>query len=116
MSKVKMLLDVVQDLRNLTDSLETLAQAMTGTPDGAQASENPAGESQPERIRRISSTVPVAENLGLSIVELRCLCGGAFHPGEPAEDQGHSGKAWRAEAHRASGEQYAAVMSEVAAL
>ena len=34
MSKIKMLLDVVQDLRNLTDSLETLAQAMTGTPDG----------------------------------------------------------------------------------
>ena len=25
MSKIKMLLDVVQDLRNLTDSLETLA-------------------------------------------------------------------------------------------
>ena len=44
MSKVKMLLDVVQDLRNLTDSLETLAQAMTGTPDGAQASETPQGK------------------------------------------------------------------------
>ena len=28
MSKVKMLLDVVQDLRSLTDSLETLAQAI----------------------------------------------------------------------------------------
>ena len=54
MSKVKMLLDVVQDLRNPTDSLETLAQAMTGTPDGAQASETPQ-ESQPERIRRIAA-------------------------------------------------------------
>ena len=31
MSKIKMLLDVVQDLRNLTDSLETLAQALTCT-------------------------------------------------------------------------------------
>ena len=30
MSRIKMLLDVVRDLHNLTDSLETLAHAMGG--------------------------------------------------------------------------------------
>ena len=53
MSKIKMLLDVVQDMRRLTDSLETLAHAIEG-PEGTQgiqeeqtaASEKPAEDKQ----------------------------------------------------------------------
>lgn len=115
MSKVKMLLDVVQDLRNLTDSLETLAQAMTGTPDGAQASETPQGKPAGEDSAN-SSTVPVAENPGLSIVELR-----AFVAERPPRRTGRRSRPfWKGMACGSSPSfrrsQYAAVMSEVAAL
>ena len=48
MSKIKMLLDVVQDMRRLTDSLETLAHAIE-EPEGMQSIQNeqPAEIKQP---------------------------------------------------------------------
>ena len=47
MSKIKMLLDVVQDMRRLTDSLETLARAIEGPEEEQSAtSEKPAEAKQ----------------------------------------------------------------------
>ncbi len=115
MSKVKMLLDVVQDLRNLTDSLETLAQAMTGTPDGAQASETPQGKPAGEDSAN-SSTVPVAENLGLSIVELRAFVAERSTPENRPKIKAILERHGVRKLTELQESQYAAVMSEVAAL
>lgn len=65
MSKIKMLLDVVQDLRSLTDSLEALAHAIE-EPEGMQAGvvkPEPAAEPvQPtEPVRTAAETAPVAD-------------------------------------------------------
>lgn len=115
MSKVKMLLDVVQDLRNLTDSLETLAQAMTGTPDGAQASETPQGKPAGEDSAN-SSTVPVAENPGLSIVELRAFVAERSTPENRPKIKAILERHGVRKLTELQESQYAAVMSEVAAL
>ena len=50
MSKIKMLLDVVQDMRRLTDSLETLARAIEGPEEEQSAPEMGMidGEMEPE--------------------------------------------------------------------
>lgn len=65
MSKIKMLLDVVQDLRSLTDSLEALANVIE-EPEGMQAGvvkPEPAAEPvQPtEPVRTAAETAPVAD-------------------------------------------------------
>ena len=72
MSKIKMLLDVVQDLRSLTDSLEALANVIE-EPDGTQidaartepvatASEQTAEPVQPtEPVRTAAEPAPVAD-------------------------------------------------------
>ena len=53
MSKIKMLLDVVQDMRRLTDSLETLARAIEGPEEEQSAtSEKPAEAKQPTTAQR----------------------------------------------------------------
>lgn len=115
MSKIKMLLDVVQDLRNLTDSLETLAQAMTGTPDGAQASETPQGKPAGEDSAN-SSTVPVAESPGLSIVELRAFVAERSTPENRPKIKAILERHGVRKLTELQESQYAAVMSEVAAL
>ena len=115
MSKVKMLLDVVQDLRNLTDSLETLAQAMTGTPDGAQASETPQGKPAGEGSAN-SSTGSVAENPGLSIVELRAFVAERSTPENRPKIRAILEKHGVRKLTELQESQYAAVMDEVAAL
>ena len=52
MSKIKMLLDVVQDMRRLTDSLETLAHAIEEPEDEQSAtSEKPAEAKQPTAVQ-----------------------------------------------------------------
>ena len=52
MSKIKMLLDVVQDMRRLTDSLETLARAIEGPEEEQSAtSEKPAEAKQPTAVQ-----------------------------------------------------------------
>ena len=52
MSKIKMLLDVVQDMRRLTDSLETLAHAIEEPEDEQSAtSEKPAEAKQPTTVQ-----------------------------------------------------------------
>lgn len=66
MSKIKMLLDVVQDLRSLTDSLEALAHAIE-EPEGMQAGvvkPEPAANSQQstEPQQSAAQTTPAAGN------------------------------------------------------
>lgn len=43
MSRIKLLLDVVEDMRSLADSIQAVAEAMAGNePEAASAAENPA--------------------------------------------------------------------------
>ena len=83
MSKIKMLLDVVQDLRSLTDSLEALANVIE-EPEGTQIDvvrTEPVAESvQPtEPQQATAETAPVAGNLAPAapkpptLVELRAF-------------------------------------------
>ena len=59
MSKIKMLLDVVQDMRRLTDSLETLARAIEGPEEEQSAtSEKPAEAKQPTTCLLYTSPSP----------------------------------------------------------
>ena len=83
MSKIKMLLDVVQDMRRLTDSLETLARAIEG-PEGTQgiqeeqtaASEKPAepqqSAEQPPSAPAAAASAPDAPKPP-TLVELRAF-------------------------------------------
>lgn len=59
MSKIKMLLDVVQDMRSLTDSLEALARAIEEPEDGQSAAREKHDETQP--VEQMPSA-PVAAN------------------------------------------------------
>lgn len=73
MSKIKMLLDVVQDMRRLTDSLETLARAIEG-PEEEQtaASEKPAEAEQLPSAPVAATSAPDAPKPP-TLVELRAF-------------------------------------------
>lgn len=115
MSKIKMPLDVVQDLRNLTDSLEILAQAMTGTPDDAQVSEA-LQEELAEEAAANSGTVPVAKKTGLSIVELRAFVAERSTPENRPKIRAILEKHGVRKLTELQESQYVAVMDKVAAL
>ncbi|MFR9161752.1 MAG: hypothetical protein ACLVJ8_16000 [Ruthenibacterium lactatiformans] len=102
MSKIKMLLDVVQDMRSLTDSLEALARAIE-EPEEQQgdavrmeqiAESVPASHPQPatESQQATAETAPVADNPAPAapkpptLVELR-VRGGALHAPDPPQDR-----------------------------
>ena len=67
MSRIKLALDVVQDLRSLADSIEVLANAIVdSTPEQPDVSKQSATDNTPP-------TPPVTAEKPLSLVELRAF-------------------------------------------
>ena len=78
MSKMKLALDVVQDLRSLADSLEALAGAAFGDNPAAPTEPTPASPEPPEHIADNTATRPelqpdTPEPPKLTLVELRAF-------------------------------------------
>ena len=59
MSKIKLLLDVVEDMRNLADSIQAVADAMSNSetpqPNPAPTAASPAAPVAPEKVRAVLS-------------------------------------------------------------
>ena len=106
MSKMKLALDVVQDLRSLADSIETLANAAAG-----DVSDAPA----PAKTTTSSQQTATAEK-PLSLVELRAFVAERSTPENRAKIKALLGKYGVAKLTELPEEHYQALKDEVAAL
>ena len=105
MSKMKLLLDVVQDLRALATSLETMAGAITGT---EAASEPPASA--------VPTTEAPASAPTLTIVELRAFVAERSTPEDRARIKAILSAHGVNELTALPEDKYEVVMQEVSAL
>lgn len=112
MSKMKLLLDVVQDLQALAGSLETLAYAIAD-PDSA-----PQPDTAPETPTTAQDTAEAADAAEpkLTIVELRAFVAERSTPENRAKIKAILGAFGVNKLTELKEEQYAGVMREVAAL
>lgn len=106
MSKMKLALDVVQDLRSLADSIETLANAAAGdVPDS----------SAPTQATTLQQPTSSAEK-PLTLVELRAFVAERSTPENRAKIKALLGKYGVAKLTELPEEHYQALKDEVAAL
>ena len=106
MSKMKLALDVVQDLRSLADSIETLANAAAGDVPDAPAPTNTTTSPQ----QTASTEKP------LTLVELRAFVAERSTPENRAKIKALLGKYGVAKLTELPEEHYQALKDEVAAL
>lgn len=106
MSKMKLALDVVQDLRSLADSIETLANAAAGDVPDSTAPTQTTTPSQP--------TSPAEKPL--TLVELRAFVAECSTPENRAKIKALLGKYGVAKLTELPEEHYQALKDEVAAL
>lgn len=106
MSKMKLALDVVQDLRSLADSIETLANAAAGDVPDAPA---------PTKTTTSSQQTAVTEK-PLTLVELRAFVAERSTPENRAKIKALLGKYGVAKLTELPEEHYQALKDEVAAL
>ena len=103
MSKMKLALDVVQDLRNLADSVEALVRAaMEG--EGSSEQQNTAGQTEQQ------------QGNGMTLVELRAYVAERSTPENRARIKEILTKHGVKKLTELREDQYAAVMNEVSAL
>jgi hypothetical protein len=114
MSKMKLALDVVEDLRSLANSLETLANAATGdapdqpAPTQAAPTTQPAATEQP-----IATAQPTPAEFKLTLVELRAFVAERSTPENRAKIKAILGKFGVSKLTELPEERYEALKSEV---
>ncbi len=106
MSKVKLLLDVVTDLRSLADSLQAVADAMAGN--------EPVDASQPETPAQVPAKKP--EEKTVTLEQVRAVLAEKSHDGFTAEVRGLLEKYGASKLSQIDPNKYAALLSEAEAL
>jgi len=106
MSKIKLLLDVVTDLRSLADSLQAVADAM--------ASNKPVDASQPETPAQAPTQKP--EEKTVTLEQVRAVLAEKSHDGFTAEVRGLLEKYGASKLSQIDPNKYAALLSEAEAL
>ena len=110
MSRTKLALDVVQDLRSLADSIEVLANAIVdGTPEQPDVPKQSAADNTPP-------TAPVTDEKPLSLVELRAFVAERSTPENRPKIKALLTKHGVNKLTELSEDQYEALKREVAAL
>jgi phenylalanyl-tRNA synthetase beta subunit len=103
MSRVKMLLDVVEDLTALTDSLRTLAQALAGDEPAEAQNDSPAPTSPPPEVT-------------LTLEEVRSILGKKSRQGHTEEIRSLLQKYGADKLSGIDPKDYAALLADVEAL
>ena len=111
MSKMKLALDVVQDLRSLANSLETLANAATGDAPDQPAPTQAAPTTQPA-----ATDQPAPAESRLTLVELRAFVAERSSPENRAKIKAILGKFGVSKLTELPEERYEALKREVEAL
>jgi len=106
MSKIKLLLDVVTDLRSLADSLQAVADAMT--------SNEPVDVSQPETTDQVSTQKP--EEKAVTLEQVRSVLAEKSHDGFTAEVRGLLEKYGASKLSQIAPSKYADLLAEAEAL
>jgi len=106
MSKIKLLLDVVTDLRSLADSLQAVADAMTGN--------EPVDASQPETPAQAPTQKHEEETVTLE--QVRAVLAEKSHDGFTVEVRGLLEKYGAAKLSQIDPSKYAALLAEAEAL
>ena len=83
MSRIKLLLDVVQDMRSLADSLQAVADAMTQADEAEAPAEN-VGRT-PRKAEPEAAPAPVPEEKQLTLEEVRAVLADKSRAGHTAE-------------------------------
>ena len=106
MSKIKLLLDVVTDLRSLADSLQAVADAM--------ASNEPVDASQPETPTLVPTQKP--EEKTVTLEQVRAVLAEKSHDGFTAEVRGLLEKYGASKLSQIDPSKYADLLAEAEAL
>jgi len=106
MSKIKLLLDVVTDLRSLADSLQAVADAM--------ASNEPVDESQLETTAQVSTQK--TEEKAVTLEQVRAVLAEKSHDGFTAEVRALLEKYGASKLSQIDPSKYAALLAEAEAL
>lgn len=104
MSKIKLLLDVVTDLRSLADSLQAMADVMAGN--------EPVDASQPE----IPAQAPKPEEKTVTLEQVRAVLAEKSHDGFTAEVRGLLEKYGASKLSQIDPSKYAALLAEAETL
>ena len=106
MSKIKLLLDVVTDLRSLADSLQAVADAMAGN--------EPVEASQPETPTQVPTQKP--EEKTVTLEQVRAVLAEKSHDGFTAEVRGLLEKYGASKLSQIDPSKYADLLVEAEAL
>ena len=106
MSKIKLLLDVVTDLRSLADSLQAVADAMAGN--------EPVDASQPETPAQVPTQKP--EEKTVTLEQVRAVLAEKSHDGFTEEVRGLLEKYGASKLSQIDPSKYAALLAEAEAL
>lgn len=106
MSKIKLLLEVVTDLRSLADSLQAVADAM--------ASNEPVDESRTETTAQVSTQKP--EEKAVALEQVRAVLAEKSHDGFTAEVRALLEKYGASKLSQIDPSKYAALLAEAEAL
>jgi len=106
MSKIKLLLDVVTDLRSLADSLQAVAEAMAGN--------EPVDVSRPETPAQAPTQKP--EEKTVTLEQVRAVLAEKSHDGFTAEVRGLLEKYGASKLSQIDPSKYAALLVEAEAL
>lgn len=106
MSKIKLLLDVVTDLRSLADSLQAVADEM--------ASNEPVDESHPETTAQVSNQKH--EEKAVTLEQVRAVLAEKSHDGFTTEVRGLLEKYGASKLSQIDPSRYAALLTEAEAL
>lgn len=109
MSRVKLLLDVIKDIRSLGDSLQILADAMV--------SDEPKEEPKKSKLKSESKPEPLAEEKSdVTLETVRAMCAEKSRAGFTAEVKSIITKHGADKLSAIKPEEYAAVLAEVEVL
>jgi hypothetical protein len=106
MSKIKLLLDVVTDLRSLADSLQAVAEAMAGN--------EPVDASRPETPAQAPTQKP--EEKTVTLEQVRAVLAEKSHDGFTAEIRGLLEKYGASKLSQIDPSKYAVLLAEAEAL
>jgi len=106
MSKIKLLLDVVTDLRSLADSLQAVADAM--------ASNEPVNEPRTKTTAQVSTQKP--EEKAVTLEQVRAVLAEKSHDGFTAEVRGLLEKYGASKLSQIDPSKYADLLAEAEAL
>lgn len=106
MSKIKLLLDVVTDLRSLANSLQAIADSMAGN--------EPVNTAQPEASVQIPEQKP--EEKTVTLEQVRAVLAEKSHDGFTAEVRGLLEKYGAPKLSQINPSKYAALLAEAEAL